>query len=89
MSSFVRSMFESWVESLFKRDYLLAEETISRAKKIALIEAEAIKAIIEKAGKTISPALRMILESIYKTGEYSSDIAEIVLNLKVNQILTI
>ncbi|MEM0265274.1 MAG: PhoU domain-containing protein [Candidatus Methanomethylicaceae archaeon] len=82
-------MFESWVESLFKRDYLLAEETISRAKKIALIEAEAIKAIIEKAGKTISPALRMILESICKIGEYSSDIAEIVLNLKVNQILTI
>ncbi|MEM0232157.1 MAG: PhoU domain-containing protein, partial [Candidatus Methanomethyliaceae archaeon] len=72
-------MFESWVESLFKRDYLLAEETISRAKKIALMEAEAIKAIIEKAGKTISPALRMILESICKTGEYSSDIAEIVL----------
>ncbi|MEM4534378.1 MAG: hypothetical protein QXJ52_06420, partial [Candidatus Korarchaeota archaeon] len=67
-------MFESWVESLFKRDYLLAEETISRAKKIALMEAEAIKAIIEKAGKTISPALRMILESIRRTGEYSSDI---------------
>ncbi|MEM3479680.1 MAG: PhoU domain-containing protein, partial [Candidatus Bathyarchaeia archaeon] len=80
-------MFESSVESLFKRDYLLAEETISRAKKIALMEAEAIKAITEKAGKTISPALRMILESIRRTGEYSSDIAEIVLNLNVNQIL--
>ncbi|MEM1997560.1 MAG: phosphate uptake regulator PhoU [Candidatus Bathyarchaeia archaeon] len=87
MSSFARSMFESSVESLFKRDYLLAEETISRAKKIALMEAEAIKAITEKAGKTISPALRMILESIRRTGEYSSDIAEIVLNLNVNQIL--
>ncbi|MEM1673947.1 MAG: phosphate uptake regulator PhoU [Candidatus Bathyarchaeia archaeon] len=89
MSSFARSMFESSVESLFKRDYLLAEETISRAKKIALMEAEAIKAIAEKTGKTISPALRMILESIRRTGEYSSDIAEIVLNLNVNQILTI
>ncbi|MEM3547262.1 MAG: phosphate uptake regulator PhoU [Candidatus Bathyarchaeia archaeon] len=89
MSSFARSMFESSVESLFKRDYLLAEETISRAKKIALMEAEAIKAITEKTGKIISPALRMILESIRRTGEYSSDIAEIVLNLNVNQILTI
>lgn len=89
MSAFARSMFESSVESLFKRDYLLAEETISSAKKIALMEAEAIKAITEKTGKTISPALRIILESIRRTGEYSSDIAEIVLNLNVNQILAI
>lgn len=87
MNAFVRLMFESSMESLFKRDYLLAEETISKAKKIALMEAEATKAIAERIGKTISPNIRVILESIRRAGEYSSDIAEIVLNLNVNQIL--
>lgn len=87
MSAFVRSVFENAVESLFRRNYLLAEETISRAKRIASMEAEAIKAITEKTGKAISPALRMVLESIRRTGEYSSDIAEVVLNLNVSQIL--
>ncbi|MEM3506367.1 MAG: phosphate uptake regulator PhoU [Nitrososphaerales archaeon] len=89
MSSFARSMFESSIKSLFKRDYLLAEETISKAKKIASMEAGVIKAITERTGKNISPAIRMILENIRRTGEYSSDIAEIILNLNVNRILIV
>lgn len=34
------------------------------------------------------PNLRMIMESIRRTAEYANDIAEIVLNLKINQIIT-
>lgn len=32
--------------------------------------------------------LRMIVESIRRTAEYASDIAEIVLNLNVNQVIS-
>ncbi|MEM2849908.1 MAG: phosphate uptake regulator PhoU [Candidatus Bathyarchaeia archaeon] len=87
MSSLAKSLFESSIKSLFKRDYLLAEEVVSEAKKMALMEAEVIKTITEKTGRTVSPNVRIILESIRRTGEYSSDIAEIVLNLNINQIL--
>lgn len=88
MSVFAKSIFEKSVETLFRRDYLLAEEVISEAKKIVLMENEAIKAIAEKGiSGAPSTSIRMILESIRRTGEYSSDIAEIVLNLNVNQII--
>lgn len=88
MSCLAKSIFEKSIEALFRRDYLLAEETIARAKEIALIENEAIKTITERGidGALLSN-IRMILESIRRTGEYSRDIAEIVLNLNANQIL--
>lgn len=89
MSTLVKSIFERSTESLFERDYLLAEETISKAKEIALIETEAIKIITEmRVNGTLSTNIRMILESIRRIGEYSSDIAEIVLNLNIGQVIT-
>lgn len=88
MSTFAKSIFEKSVESLFKMDYLLAERTISEAKRIALMEEEVMKIIIEsRIDGALTSNMRMILESIRRFGEYASDIAEIVLNLNVNQII--
>ncbi|MCX8171506.1 MAG: phosphate uptake regulator PhoU [Candidatus Bathyarchaeota archaeon] len=88
ISAFTKSIFEEAVESLFKRDYLLAEKTVAKAEKVVVMEADAIRVIAErKINGTLSPRIRMILESIRRIGEYSSDIAEIVLNLNVNQII--
>lgn len=90
ISNFAKSIFEKSVRSLFKKDYFLAEEAISEAKKITIIETEIIKAITERrTDRTIHPNIRMILEDIRRIGEYSSDIAEIVLNLNVNQVIMI
>ncbi|MEM0084198.1 MAG: phosphate uptake regulator PhoU [Candidatus Methanomethylicia archaeon] len=88
MSNFVKSIFERSVESLFKMDYLLAEKTISETKKIASMENEIIKTLVGgKTDKVLISNIRMILESIRRFGEYASDIAEIVLNLTINQII--
>jgi hypothetical protein len=47
------------------------------------MEAGAIQMIIKNAPPGDVPALRLIIESILRTSEYGSDIAEIVLNMTV------
>jgi hypothetical protein len=61
---------------------------VAKAKTIASIENEAIKAISKKVEAIEMSTLRMIMESIRRTAEYASDIAEIVLNLNINQIIS-
>ena len=86
MSNIAISMFETAVEALFRQDYALAESIVEKTKEVILIEKEAVvssqKMDIEEA-----PYLRLIIESIRRTAEYASDIAEIVLNLTVESIL--
>ncbi len=86
-SIFAKTAFEEAVKSLFKRDYMLAEQVLSKAKTIQILESEAIKEIQSKTKQADIPNMRMILESIRRTAEYASDIAEIVLNLNVNQVI--
>jgi len=87
MSNIAVSMFETAVEALFRQDYALAESIVEKTKEVILIEKEAVvssqKMDIEEA-----PYLRLIIESIRRTAEYASDIAEIVLNLTVESVLT-
>ena len=54
----------------------MAEETRS-------MEAGAIQKIIKNASPEDVPALRLIIESILRTAEYGSDIAEVVLNMTI------
>ncbi len=86
MSNIAISMFETAVEALFRQDYALAESIIEKTEEVISIEKEAVvssqKMDIEEA-----PYLRLIIESIRRTAEYASDIAEIVLNLNVESIL--
>jgi phosphate uptake regulator len=89
MSIFARSVFENSIKSLFKKDYLLADQVVSKAKTIVTLENEAIKEIYPKTGQADISNIRMIMESIRRTAEYASDIAEIVLNLSINQMITI
>ena len=88
MSSFARSVFDDSIKSLYKKDYMLAENVVLKAKTIATMENEVIKAVSKKVELSEMSEVRMILESIRRTAEYASDIAEIVLNLNVNQIIT-
>ncbi len=89
ISAFAKTVFEDSIKSLFKKDYMLADQVISKAKTIVSLETKTIEEIQSKTKQTDIPGMRMIMESIRRTAEYASDIAEIVLNLNINQIITI
>jgi propanediol dehydratase small subunit len=86
LSFFARSVFDDSIKSLFKKDYSLADSAVTKAKTIASMESEALKAISKSLEPTKLSNIRIIMESIRRTAEYASDIAEIVLNLNVSQI---
>jgi len=87
MSSFAKTVFDDSIKSLYKKDYLLADNVVAKAKSIASMENEAMKHVAKKVEAVEMSALRMIMESIRRTAEYASDIAEIVLNLNIDQII--
>jgi len=86
IDSFARSVFDDATRSLYMKDYALADSVVSKAKTIAAMENKAVRAFAKKGARGIS-TIRMIMESIRRTAEYASDIAEIVLNLNVDQII--
>lgn len=86
ISLFAKNMFEEALNSLYKNDYILADNVIAKAKSISIIENEFIN-LIEKINDANVSILRLIVESIRRTAEYASDISEIVLNLNVEKLL--
>ncbi len=82
MSSLALSAFEDSISSLFAKDYYRADEVIERKRDVDACEKRVISQILERRfdAETTS-SLRLIVESIRRTAEYGSDIAEIVLNL--------
>jgi phosphate uptake regulator len=87
MSSFAVSVFDDATKALYKKDYLLADNMVAKAKTTVNMENEIIKAIAKKLEPSEASSIRMILESIRRTAEYASDIAEIVLNLNIESVL--
>jgi phosphate uptake regulator len=86
MSAISVSMFETAIEALFKQDFNLAESVIEKTRDVIVLEKEIISSF-QKTGPEESANLRLIIESIRRTAEYSSDIAEIVLNLTITSII--
>jgi len=89
MSIFARSVFDDSIKSLYKKDYALADDVVAKTKTIASMESEAIRAMFKKVEAAEMSTARIIMESIRRTAEYASDIAEIVLNLNVSQIIEV
>jgi phosphate uptake regulator len=87
MSNIAISMFETAIEALFRQDYALAETIIEKTATVVSLEKSAVIAS-QKVEKGDTPYLRLIIESIRRTAEYASDIAEVVLNLTVESILS-
>jgi len=86
MSSSANSVFTEAIEALFNQDFQSADKVVEEAKKTTLMEKDVIRTILKKA-EPEAPSLRLITESIRRTAEYASDIAEIVLNLTIEKIL--
>jgi phosphate uptake regulator len=86
MSALAISSFETAIEALFKRDFAMAENVIERSKGIVALETQAVLSSKEtEIGELAN--LRLLIESVRRTAEYASDIAEIVLNLTVDSVL--
>jgi len=81
-------VFESSMEALFDEDYSEADKVLERAEETRGLEGEAIQLITKRSQPEEAPALRLIVDSILRTAEYGSDIAEIVLNMNIKDIVT-
>ena len=88
LSEIAISMFETAVDALLKQDFNLAESIIEKTTNVALLEKEAVVAS-QKIDIEEVANLRLIIESVRRTAEYAADIAEIVLNLTVESIISI
>jgi phosphate uptake regulator len=87
MSNLAVSMFETAIEALFRQDYALAESIVEKTNDIVSMEKEAVVSS-QRIDVEDAPYLRLIIESIRRTAEYASDIAEVVLNLTVESIIS-
>jgi phosphate uptake regulator len=76
-------VFEDAIDALFNDDYAAADMVMERAEETRSMEAGAVQKIIKNAHPEDVPALRLVIESIIRTAEYGSDIAEVVLNMTI------
>jgi phosphate uptake regulator len=79
-------MFETAIDALFKQDFNLAESIIEKTRDVITLEKEAIRSF-QETGPEENANLRLIVESLRRTAEYASDIAEIVLNLTITSVI--
>jgi phosphate uptake regulator len=85
MGTICIKMFDTAMESLFRQDYEMAEAIIENIQEIIALERDAV--LSSQIDVEDIATLRLIIESIRRTAEYSVDIAEIVLDLTVDSIL--
>ncbi|MGQ9788532.1 MAG: PhoU domain-containing protein, partial [Candidatus Hadarchaeaceae archaeon] len=86
MSNLAKVMLEKSVQALFKEDYDIAEEIIVEKEKAKELEEEVAK-LTPEIPRQDSINIRLISESLRRIVEYSSDIAEIVLNLTIEETI--
>jgi len=87
-TSFCRHLLEDALKALFKRDYQMADEIISRFMSTGLdLEKEAVNLMLSKTlDPNLTSVLRLVLDNARKMMEYSRDIAEVTLNRTVEEI---
>lgn len=78
-------VFETSMVALAKRDYSLAEKVASNASKVIEKEKRQMDALKQNGNIAI---LKLVLEDIRRTAEYSSDIAEVVMDGTVQTVVT-
>jgi phosphate uptake regulator len=83
MSEFANLLLGQSESAVFKEEYETAEGVIEQKKKITDLEEKVLKSI-SGVPKEEAISIRLIAESLRRIAEYSSDIAEVVLNLTVS-----
>jgi phosphate uptake regulator len=82
------------VEAFLRRDYVMADSVVNKAKSIRLLENDIIAFINKEEDKTIriepvNTDIRLILEDIRRTAEHASDIAEAAMNQTIGEVITV
>ena len=85
MSHLALTVFENSVEALLRRDYHLADKTVDTAENIRMLEDE-VMAILEEDNMHDQANIKLALESIRRTAEYASDIAEVAINETIGEV---
>jgi phosphate uptake regulator len=81
-------MMETALRALFARDYKLAESVLLERDKITDLESKVVEKLLkEKLPAGDLSAMRLISESLRRIGEYATDVAEVVLNSTVQEII--
>jgi phosphate uptake regulator len=88
MSASAIAIFNTTIETLFTQNFQQANLNVQEAKETAMRRTELMEAILERTDMEDTSHLSLIVESITRTAEYASDIAEVVLNLNIEQNLT-
>lgn len=89
LNEFSDSIFEMAINALLSRNYNLAEEALEQSHEIENLENEVVSHLLNQGFDTKDVSnLRLILESIRRVAEYAEDIAEIVLNLAIMDLLS-
>jgi phosphate uptake regulator len=87
MSYFALEVLDDACLSMFKRDYEEADRAIEKAHRIDEMEKGILRAVSKPRDVNELYRIKLITENIRRVAEYASDIAEIVLNMTVQQTL--
>ncbi len=86
MNKVAISSFETAIESLFRRDFDLADSVIAIGNTIATLEKKALNSSKERDIEEAAN-IRLVIESVRRIAEYSMDIAEVVLNMTAESVI--
>jgi phosphate uptake regulator len=86
MSVTAINLFNQAIDALFRKNYASAENVLEQTQNITGFDDTLVKSPVTDAGNETA-SLRLIGESVRRTAEYASDIAEIVLNLTIESII--
>lgn len=79
-------MMDTALRALFEGDYQLAESVLLEREKVSSLESKLVERMLkEKMAAGDLSATRLISESLRRIGEYATDVAEVVLNLTVQE----
>jgi len=87
MCSFALEVLDDACLSMFKRDYEAADRAIEKARKIEDMERAILGSGSRPRDINELYRIKLITENVRRVAEYASDIAEIVLNMTVQQTL--
>jgi phosphate uptake regulator len=87
LSIFSLEVFEESSKALFKEDYTTSNQIVEKAKSIEKREKNLTNLLKNKKDVKEQNSINLIIEHIRRTAEYSSDIAEIILNMTAEKFL--
>ncbi len=79
-------VFEESIKTLFKQDYIQADKIVAEAESLTKLENELLTILMsKKMDPNLSSILRLVLDNARRIINYSKDIAELTLNLTVEE----